>query len=146
MPRNDPTDTGGLFLGRRPGTRPIRYRDTPVRKGTTRQRADDWLAFGLLAAEVLLCLTLWGPQPAAWLWVGGHVQGWTHNIEAALQVADTVLVMGRDRDSSGAAVPGARIQESYDLISAGLAWRKGLNSTPEFVEVERKIRERFRTL
>jgi NitT/TauT family transport system ATP-binding protein len=70
----------------------------------------------------------------------------THNIEAALQVADTVLIMGRDRDKAGNPVPGARIQETIDLISAGLAWRKGLNSTPEFVEVERRIRERFRTL
>jgi NitT/TauT family transport system ATP-binding protein len=70
----------------------------------------------------------------------------THNIEAALQVADTVLIMGRDRDKAGNSVPGARIQETVDLISAGLAWRKGLNSTPEFVEVERRIRERFRTL
>jgi len=87
MPRNDPTDTGGLFVGRRPGTRPIRYRDTPVRKGTGRQRADDWLAAGILVVEVLLCLTLWGPQPLAWLWVGGHVQGWTGNIEAAITVA-----------------------------------------------------------
>ena len=24
---NDPTDTGGLFVGRRPGTAPVRYRD-----------------------------------------------------------------------------------------------------------------------
>jgi hypothetical protein len=54
--------------------------------------------------------------------------------------------MGRDRDKAGNSVPGARIQETVDLISAGLAWRKGLNSTPEFVEVERRIRERFRTL
>jgi len=26
VPRNDPTDTGGLFIGRRPGTGPVRYR------------------------------------------------------------------------------------------------------------------------
>ena len=70
----------------------------------------------------------------------------THNIEAALQVADTVLIMGRDRDAAGAPILGARIQETVDLISAGLAWRKGINSAPEFVEVERRIRERFRTL
>jgi hypothetical protein len=92
MPRNDPTDTGGLFIGRRPGTRPIRYRGTPVRKGTTRQRVDDWLAGALLLAEVLLCLTLWGPQPAGWLWVGGHVQGWTGNIEAAITVSFTGML------------------------------------------------------
>ena len=26
--RTDPTDNGGLFIGRRPGTAPIRYRGT----------------------------------------------------------------------------------------------------------------------
>ena len=87
MPLNDPTDTGGLFVGRRPGTRPIRYREQPVTGSETRRRADDWLARGILVLEVLLLLTLWGPQPMAWLWVGGHVQGWTGNIEAALTVA-----------------------------------------------------------
>ena len=87
MPRNDPSDTGGLFVGRRPGTRPIRYRDTPVRKGTARQRLDDWIARGLLVVEVFLCLTLWGPQPVGWLWVGGHVKGWTGSVEAAITVS-----------------------------------------------------------
>ena len=29
MPRNDPTDTGGLFIGRRPGTAPLRYKADP---------------------------------------------------------------------------------------------------------------------
>jgi hypothetical protein len=87
VPRNDPTDTGGLFIGRRPGTRPIRYRDTPVRRGTMRQHVDDWIARGILLLEVLLCLTLWGPQPAAWLWVGGHVKGSTGSVEAAITVA-----------------------------------------------------------
>src|SRR5438128_9755252 len=87
MPLNDPTDTGGLFVGRRPGTRPIRYRDTPVAGSEKRRRADDWLARVILVVEVLLCLTLWGPQPAAWLWVGGHVQGWTGSVEPAILVA-----------------------------------------------------------
>ena len=70
----------------------------------------------------------------------------THNIEAALQVADTVIILGRDRNEAGQPIPGARVQENIDLIEAGLTWREGINSTPEFVEVERKIRERFRTL
>jgi len=87
VPLNDPTDTGGLFVGRRPGTRPIRYRETPVTGSATRRRADDWLARLILVAEVILLLTLWGPQPLAWLWVGGHVQGWTGNIEAAITVS-----------------------------------------------------------
>jgi hypothetical protein len=87
VPLNDPTDTGGLFIGRRPGTRPIRYRGTPSSGSERRRRVDEWLARVILVVEVILLLTLWGPQPAGWLWVGGHVQGWTGNIEAAITVA-----------------------------------------------------------
>jgi len=87
VPINDPTDTGGLFVGRRPGTRPISYRETPVTGSDARRRADEWLARLILVVEVLLLLTLWGPQPAAWLWVGGQVQGATGNVEPAIVVA-----------------------------------------------------------
>jgi hypothetical protein len=87
MPLNDPTDTGGLFVGRRPGTRPIRYRDQPVTGSAGRRRADQWLARLILVVEVVLCLTLWGPQPAAWLWVGGQVQGATGSVELAITVS-----------------------------------------------------------
>jgi hypothetical protein len=73
VPRNDPTDTGGLFIGRRPGTGPLRYRRAPERGGPTRQRADGALAAVVLVVEALLCLSLWGPQPAGWLWVGSQV-------------------------------------------------------------------------
>ncbi|MBX5469969.1 MAG: hypothetical protein IRZ21_08745 [Thermoleophilaceae bacterium] len=73
MPRNDPTDTGGLFIGRRPGTAPIRYRGTPVRARGARRALDSALAAAILVTETLLCVTLWGPQPLGWLWVGSHV-------------------------------------------------------------------------
>ncbi len=73
MPRNDPTDTGGLFIGRRPGTGPLRYRAAPERAGRRRQRGDAVLAAIVLAVEALLCLSVWGPQPLAWLWVGSQV-------------------------------------------------------------------------
>jgi hypothetical protein len=87
VPLNDPTDTGGLFVSRRPVTRPIRYREQPVTGSPARRRADDWLARAILVVEVLLCLTLWGPQPIAWLWVGGQVQGATGSVEPAIMVA-----------------------------------------------------------
>lgn len=73
MARNDPSDTGGLFIGRRPGTGPIHYRGQPERGGARRQRVDGGLAAVVLALEVLLCLSVWGPQPVAWLWVGSQV-------------------------------------------------------------------------
>jgi hypothetical protein len=87
VPLNDPTDTGGLFVGRRPGTRPVRYRETPTPGSAGRRRADEWLARFILVVEVALCLTLWGPQPAGWLWVGGHVQGATGSVELGILVS-----------------------------------------------------------
>ena len=70
--RNDPTDTGGLFIGRRPGTGPLHYRTAPERAGGARQRTDGALALGVLALEALLCLSVWGPQPLGWLWLGSQ--------------------------------------------------------------------------
>ena len=84
MPRNDPTDTGGLFIGRRPGTGPLRYRTAPERGGEGRRRTDAALAAGVLALEVLLCLTLWGPQPLAWLWVGSQVDYQTGSVSLGI--------------------------------------------------------------
>ena len=88
MASNDPTDTGGLFIGRRPGTAPVRYRDVePSSEG--RRRADALLAHGLLAAELLLCLTLFGPQPLGWLWVGSQVDYLTGYVTAGI---GTILI------------------------------------------------------
>ena len=86
MPRNDPTDTGGLFIGRRPGTAPLRYRTEPQRAGERRRRADAALAALVLTLEAVVCLTLWGPQPVAWLWVGSQVDYRAGSITLALLV------------------------------------------------------------
>jgi len=73
MARNDPTENGGLFIGRRPGTGPVHYRGTPERAGGRRQRGDALFAAVVLVVEALLCLSVWGPQPLAWLWIGSQV-------------------------------------------------------------------------
>jgi len=86
MPRNDPTDTGGLFIGRRPGTAPLRYKADPDRAGEGRRRTDAILAAAVLVLEALVCLTLWGPQPVAWLWVGSQVDYHAQSITLALLV------------------------------------------------------------
>jgi hypothetical protein len=86
MPRNDPTDTGGLFIGRRPGTAPLRYKVDPERAGERRRRTDALLAAAVLVLESLVCLTLWGPQPVAWLWVGSQVDYHAGSITLALAV------------------------------------------------------------
>jgi hypothetical protein len=89
MASNDPTDTGGLFIGRRPGTGPLRYRAQPRRAGERRQRLDRTLAMAILALETLVLLTLWGPQPLGWLWVGSQVDHQTGSVEAGIVVAFT---------------------------------------------------------
>jgi hypothetical protein len=71
--RSDPSDTGGLFVGRRPGTAPVRYRKLPERKGKRRQRADASFANLILAGIVGLSLLCWGPIPVACLWIGSEV-------------------------------------------------------------------------
>lgn len=80
MASNDPTDTGGLFVGRRPGTAPLRYRGQPARAGQRRRRLDGALAGAILVLETLVLMTLWGPQPVAWLWVGSQLDFLTGSV------------------------------------------------------------------
>ena len=92
MPRNDPTDTGGLFIGRRPGTAPVRYRTLPRRAGARRRAVDALLAGALLAAEALVVLSAFGPQPLGWLWVGSQVDYATDSVFLGITVAFFGLV------------------------------------------------------
>jgi hypothetical protein len=85
---NDPTDTGGLFIGRRPGTAPVRYRAVEP-SSERRRRVDALLAHGLLAIELALCLTLFGPQPLAWLWIGSQIDYLTGYVTAGI---GTILI------------------------------------------------------
>jgi hypothetical protein len=87
MASNDPTDTGGLFIGRRPGTAPVRWRHDIKAPSERRRRADNILAAALLAGEVLLCLSLFGPQPVVWLWAGSQVDYLTGYVTAGIATA-----------------------------------------------------------
>ncbi|MBV9865988.1 MAG: ABC transporter ATP-binding protein [Abitibacteriaceae bacterium] len=67
----------------------------------------------------------------------------THDIPAALQVCDTIWLLGRDHDAKGQIIPGARVQATYNLCERGLAWQDKINTTPEFLELLAEIREIF---
>ncbi len=85
--RTDPTDNGGLFIGRRPGTRPVKYRALPQLGSAARQRIDRGLAGLVLALEVVVCLMFWGPLPLGWMWIGSQVNYWTGSTFLGIVVA-----------------------------------------------------------
>src|SRR4051794_11627553 len=82
--RTDPTDNGGLFIGRRPGTGPVRYRGVPVRGSSGRRRVDETFAALLLILMTLVGMCFWGPIPVAWLWVASQLQASTGSVSIAL--------------------------------------------------------------
>ena len=124
--RTDPTDTGGLFVGRRPGTKPVRYRSEPERGSRGRQRFDGALAAGLLVLMAVVCLSFWGPLPAGWLWVGSHVQYWTGDVSVGILSAFAglmfTLIFGL--------VVAKRLDQAWILVrrAAGYDQRTGVMS------------------
>jgi NitT/TauT family transport system ATP-binding protein len=67
----------------------------------------------------------------------------THDISAALEVADTIWLLGRDRDEQGNVIPGARIQASYNLVERGLMWQENISTMPGYIQLRSEIREMF---
>jgi hypothetical protein len=89
--RSDPSETGGLFVGRRPGTAPTRYAELPERGGTARQRIDRHMAGLLFAAMVFVSLLCWGPIPLGCLWVGAQVNYLTGSVSLGILLAFVAL-------------------------------------------------------
>jgi hypothetical protein len=85
--RTDPSETGGLFVGRRPGTAPLHYRVLPKRGSARRRRLDGSLADLMLAAIVLLSVLCWGPIPLACLWIGSQIDYISGSVSLGIFVA-----------------------------------------------------------
>ena len=85
--RTDPTDNGGLVIGRRPGTAPVRYGATPERRGGVRRVVDNVFGYTIVVVMVLVAGSFWGPIPMAWLWVGAQVQYHTDSVSFGILVA-----------------------------------------------------------
>jgi polar amino acid transport system ATP-binding protein/sulfate transport system ATP-binding protein len=69
-----------------------------------------------------------------------------HDIASLVAISDTLWLFGRDRDASGAPIPGATIKATYNLIEQGLAWQPDLTATREFNNFVAEVKDRFRTL
>lgn len=85
--RTDPSETGGLFVGRRPGTAPVRFRALPRWGGSLRRRADGTLANMLLGAMALISVLFWGPIPILCLWIGSQIDYLTGSVSLGILVA-----------------------------------------------------------
>lgn len=90
--RTDPTDNGGLFIGRRPGTAPVRYRELPEEGSARRRRADGLFAHAILGLMVLVNLSFWGPIPAGALWVASQVEYRTDSVSLGILVGFAVML------------------------------------------------------
>lgn len=91
--RTDPTDNGGLFVGRRPGTAPVRYRAVPELGSARRVAFDRMLARIVVLAMVLLNLCFWGPIPAAWLWIASQIQYQTGSVSVGIAAAFIGMIL-----------------------------------------------------
>ena len=122
--RTDPTDTGGLFVGRRPGTRPIKYRRLPERGSVARQTFDTGLSLALALLMVFINLLFWGPLPAAWLWIGARVFYWTDSVGFGIFVSFLGLLL----TLIGALAVLKRIDHAWILVrrASGRDQRSGI--------------------
>jgi hypothetical protein len=89
--RSDPSDNGGLFVSRRPGTAPVHFRGLPQRGSAMRRRIDKHMAELLFAAIVLLSLLCWGPIPVACLWVGAQANYLADSVSLGILLAFVAL-------------------------------------------------------
>lgn len=122
--RTDPTDTGGLFTGRRPGTAPVRHRRPPVPGSPRRQRVDAALAWAIAAVMAVVNLLLWGPIPLAALWLASRIGGDGEHVFLAIVAAFALCLAGL----MGALVVLKRLDALWILVrrAAGHDQRSGI--------------------
>jgi uncharacterized membrane protein len=122
--RTDPSDTGGLFVGRRPGTAPVRFRKLPERAGELRQRVDGSFAGAIVAAMIFLSLLCWGPIPLACLWLGSEANYLTGSVSLGILIAFIALFVLL----FGALVLLRRLDQAWILVrrAAGHDQRTGV--------------------
>ncbi len=120
MASNDPSDTGGLFIGRRPGTAPVQFREAPASGTPRRRRFDSVLAVLLLVVETVLCLSLLGPQPLGWLWVGSQVEYLTGAVTAGI----STIMLGCLASLMLTMVVAKRVDHAWKLVRRAGAHRQ----------------------
>jgi hypothetical protein len=122
--RTDPTDNGGLFVARRPGTKPVHYAEPPTPGSTAARRRDKTIAVGILMLMTFINLLFWGPIPVGWLWIVSHIPFLAAHIFFALLVAFVAILL----TLLGALVVLKELDRAWVLVrrAAGVDQRSGV--------------------
>ena len=67
----------------------------------------------------------------------------SHDIPAVAKIADTIWLIGRDRDENGKPIAGSKIQKEYNLIERDLCWQPGIDSTVKFADFVNEVKHKF---
>lgn len=67
----------------------------------------------------------------------------THDIAFASAVADTIWLMGWERDEAKNIIPGAKIIDTYDLIECGLCWNPNVLNHPAYAPLVQELTNRL---
>jgi ABC-type nitrate/sulfonate/bicarbonate transport system ATPase subunit len=69
----------------------------------------------------------------------------THDVSAAVQVADMIILLGLEKNEQGL-IPGATIVETVNLAEIGLSWRPDIMDLEATHQLIRKIKMSFREI
>lgn len=70
----------------------------------------------------------------------------SHDINATVSIADTLWLMGKEKNEKGEFIPGSKIIKEIDLLERGLAWEPDIAYKTEYFNTIREIREIFPSL
>jgi ABC-type nitrate/sulfonate/bicarbonate transport system ATPase subunit len=70
----------------------------------------------------------------------------THDIDAAVSIADTIWVVGYEKDAKGSLIPGATVLKEIDLIERGLTWDPDVRHHPNFRRTCEELYDMFEKL
>ena len=97
----------------------MRYRQVEP-SSERRKHADALLAHALLGIELLLCLSLFGPQPLAWLWIGSQVQYLTGYVTAGI----ATILLGCLASLMLTMAVGKRVDHAWKLVRRAAGHRQ----------------------
>lgn len=70
----------------------------------------------------------------------------SHDIATTTALSDSLWMLGYEKDAEGKQIPGATIQQrhQYNMVDMDLAWHKGIEKNPTFLQFVEHIKDEIR--